>query len=158
MRENDPRVTVQVLPCDSGTPPSTDSSPVLPEVRDGSESAYEEGCEFGQLDEDEAEVAQYPRAHEHIRAMALPPHLSLRMMRSVVEDRRGAEHESRPSPNGAAWPQSSYSNPGGGECVEVADGFPGLLPARDTKTPTGPVPLFPTTARTAFLNSRSASR
>ncbi|MFD5316079.1 DUF397 domain-containing protein [Streptomyces sp. NPDC127098] len=39
----------------------------------------------------------------------------------------------------AAWRRSSYSNQDGGNCVEVADGFPGVLPIRDSKRPDGPV-------------------
>ncbi|MEV5510001.1 DUF397 domain-containing protein [Streptomyces orinoci] len=35
----------------------------------------------------------------------------------------------------AAWRKSSYSNPDGGECVEVADGIPGRVPIRDSKRP-----------------------
>ncbi|WP_406145083.1 DUF397 domain-containing protein [Streptomyces sp. NBC_01012] len=34
-----------------------------------------------------------------------------------------------------AWRKSSYSNGDGGNCVEVADGVPGLVPVRDSKTP-----------------------
>jgi hypothetical protein len=31
------------------------------------------------------------------------------------------------------WRKSSHSNGDGGECVEVADGFPGIVPVRDSK-------------------------
>ncbi|MFD9277075.1 DUF397 domain-containing protein [Streptomyces mirabilis] len=37
------------------------------------------------------------------------------------------------------WRKSSYSNVDGGNCVEVADGFPGAVPVRDSKDTTGPV-------------------
>ncbi|MCF2525614.1 DUF397 domain-containing protein [Yinghuangia soli] len=33
------------------------------------------------------------------------------------------------------WRKSSYSNADGGQCVEVADGFPGVVPVRDSKDP-----------------------
>ncbi|MGW0837017.1 DUF397 domain-containing protein [Streptomyces prunicolor] len=36
----------------------------------------------------------------------------------------------------AAWRKSSYSDGGANNCVEVADGYPGLVPVRDSKTPT----------------------
>ncbi|MEU2181919.1 DUF397 domain-containing protein [Streptomyces thermolilacinus] len=39
----------------------------------------------------------------------------------------------------ARWRKSSYSNGTGGECLEVADDFPGVLPVRDSKRPEGPV-------------------
>ncbi|MFE1933989.1 DUF397 domain-containing protein, partial [Streptomyces sp. NPDC059474] len=32
-----------------------------------------------------------------------------------------------------AWHKSSYSSNGGGECVEVADNLPGIVPVRDSK-------------------------
>lgn len=37
----------------------------------------------------------------------------------------------------AVWRKSSYSNADGGECVEVADGHPGIVPIRDSKHPHG---------------------
>lgn len=37
------------------------------------------------------------------------------------------------------WRKSSYSNPDGGNCVEVADGLPVTVPVRDSKNTTGPV-------------------
>ncbi|MFI0982246.1 DUF397 domain-containing protein [Streptomyces sp. NPDC021093] len=42
----------------------------------------------------------------------------------------------------AVWRKSSYSNTDGGECVEVADRFPGLVPVRDSKAPEGPALVF----------------
>jgi len=51
----------------------------------------------------------------------------------------------------AAWRKSSYSNGDGGACVEVADGFPGVVPVRDSKTPEGPALVFPATGWTAFV-------
>ncbi|MFC5664522.1 DUF397 domain-containing protein [Kitasatospora misakiensis] len=41
----------------------------------------------------------------------------------------------------ADWRKSSYSG-GGGACIEVADGFPGVMPVRDSKDPNGPALLF----------------
>ncbi|MEV7359167.1 DUF397 domain-containing protein [Kitasatospora sp. NPDC091276] len=48
------------------------------------------------------------------------------------------------------WRKSSYSG-GGGECVEVADGFTGVQPVRDSKDPDGPVLLFRSPAWRAFV-------
>ncbi|MFB7759266.1 DUF397 domain-containing protein [Streptomyces xiamenensis] len=42
----------------------------------------------------------------------------------------------------AVWRRSSYSNQDGGDCVEVADGCPGVLPVRDSKNPGGPILRF----------------
>ncbi|MGP3999119.1 DUF397 domain-containing protein [Streptomyces sp. 8N706] len=53
----------------------------------------------------------------------------------------------------ASWHKSSHSNADGGSCVEVADGYPGLVPVRDSKNPHGPALIFPTAAWTAFITS-----
>jgi uncharacterized protein DUF397 len=34
-----------------------------------------------------------------------------------------------------AWRKSSFSDSNGGDCVEVADGFPSAVPVRDSKNP-----------------------
>ncbi|KOV77294.1 MULTISPECIES: DUF397 domain-containing protein [unclassified Streptomyces] len=54
----------------------------------------------------------------------------------------------------AVWRKSSYSNGSGGDCVEVADAHPGVVPVRDSKKPQdGPVLLFRPLAWSAFLDS-----
>ncbi|RXS58806.1 DUF397 domain-containing protein [Streptomyces sioyaensis] len=50
-----------------------------------------------------------------------------------------------------AWRKSSYSDGGEDNCVEVSDGFPGVVPVRDSKNPTGGVLLFPATAWSGFI-------
>lgn len=50
----------------------------------------------------------------------------------------------------AAWRKSSYSGQGG-NCVEVADGFAGVLPVRDSKDPQGPALVFPAAAWRSFV-------
>ncbi|TQK45044.1 uncharacterized protein DUF397 [Streptomyces sp. SLBN-118] len=60
-------------------------------------------------------------------------------------------HAIRPDVTSAAWRKSSHSDGGGGDCVEVADGFPGLAPVRDSKNPRGPVLVFPAGAWAAFV-------
>ncbi|MET9051443.1 DUF397 domain-containing protein [Streptomyces bacillaris] len=52
----------------------------------------------------------------------------------------------------ATWRKSSYSNSDGGNCVEVSDDFPGLIPVRDSKQPEGPALVFAAPAWTAFVN------
>ncbi|MBO0514139.1 DUF397 domain-containing protein [Streptomyces beijiangensis] len=59
--------------------------------------------------------------------------------------------DSRVELSAVEWRRSSYSNTQGGECVEVADGHPTLVPVRDSKRPQGPALLFPAPAWTAFL-------
>ncbi|MEN2420364.1 DUF397 domain-containing protein [Streptomyces rimosus] len=54
-------------------------------------------------------------------------------------------------PQAAGWRKSSYSNGGDNSCVEVADGFTGILPVRDSKAPDGPVLIFTHEAWGAFI-------
>ncbi|WP_329218679.1 DUF397 domain-containing protein [Streptomyces sp. NBC_01485] len=42
----------------------------------------------------------------------------------------------------AAWRKSSYSDGGDNNCVEVADGYAGMIPVRDSKVPDGPLLVF----------------
>ncbi|GAA3670943.1 DUF397 domain-containing protein [Streptomyces iranensis] len=56
----------------------------------------------------------------------------------------------------AAWRKSSYSNGDGGECVEVADNLPGLVPVRDSKNPDGPAILFPAGSWATFIAALKA--
>lgn len=51
---------------------------------------------------------------------------------------------------GAGWVKSSYSQ-SGGECIEVAPSFAGVMPVRDSKDPEGPALVFPATAFAAFV-------
>jgi hypothetical protein len=40
------------------------------------------------------------------------------------------------------WIKSSYSAGNGGECIEIATGFLGVVPVRDSKDPEGPALVF----------------
>ncbi|MFC8228602.1 DUF397 domain-containing protein [Streptomyces sp. NPDC057287] len=51
------------------------------------------------------------------------------------------------------WRTSSYSNGDGGNCVEVADGLPGLVPVRDSKAPEGPALGFTAAGWTPFVRA-----
>ena len=62
---------------------------------------------------------------------------------------------STPSLETTMWRKSSYSAQGG-DCVEVADGFPGVLPVRDSKDASGPNPAFGTRAWTTFMTALKA--
>ncbi|MER7848090.1 DUF397 domain-containing protein [Kitasatospora sp. NPDC096077] len=55
-------------------------------------------------------------------------------------------------PADATWRKSSYSAQQG-QCVEVAPGFPGLVPVRDSKDPNGPQLAFPAGAWHSFLTA-----
>ena len=50
------------------------------------------------------------------------------------------------------WRKSSYSNPDGGACLEVAGNAPApVVPVRDSKNPEGPALTFPASAWSAFV-------
>ncbi|GAB2914891.1 DUF397 domain-containing protein [Streptomyces mayteni] len=51
----------------------------------------------------------------------------------------------------AAWRKSSYSLGDNGDCVEVRDDFPGAVPVRDSKNPTGPALLVAETSWSGFV-------
>ncbi|MFE9144566.1 DUF397 domain-containing protein [Streptomyces tubercidicus] len=53
----------------------------------------------------------------------------------------------------ATWRKSSYTNGSGGDCVEVADNLPGIIPVRDSKAPGGPAIIFPTAAWSSFVTA-----
>ncbi|MFJ4792593.1 DUF397 domain-containing protein [Kitasatospora purpeofusca] len=50
----------------------------------------------------------------------------------------------------ASWFKSTHSD-NGGTCVEVTADFPGVVPVRDSKDPTGPALLFPSDAWHSFV-------
>ncbi|MFY4720046.1 DUF397 domain-containing protein [Streptomyces sp. LaBMicrA B280] len=51
------------------------------------------------------------------------------------------------------WRKSSYSEASSGNCVEVADNVPGVIPVRDSKLPDGPTLLLTATAWAPFIGS-----
>ncbi|MFI0715575.1 DUF397 domain-containing protein [Streptomyces inhibens] len=51
------------------------------------------------------------------------------------------------------WRKSSYSNQDGGQCIEVSDDFPALVPVRDSKDPHGPALIFEASAWSAFVSA-----
>lgn len=62
------------------------------------------------------------------------------------------DHELRP----ASWRKSSYSGGSNGSCVEIADGFTGTLPVRDSKDPSGPSLTFTPDAWSFFVAALKA--
>ncbi|QEV06019.1 DUF397 domain-containing protein [Streptomyces prasinus] len=56
----------------------------------------------------------------------------------------------RPDLTAAVWRKSTYSDGGGGDCLELAANIPGTVPVRDSKNPAGPV-LFVTPAAWAVF-------
>jgi hypothetical protein len=58
----------------------------------------------------------------------------------------------------AQWRKSTYSGGEGGDCVEVADGLPGIVPVRDSKALEGPALVFPVDSWIAFVVGVRAGR
>ncbi|MFE5737764.1 DUF397 domain-containing protein [Streptomyces celluloflavus] len=53
----------------------------------------------------------------------------------------------------ASWRKSSYSSSNGGDCLEVAGGFLGVVPVRDSKDPHGPALVFRADGWASFVSS-----
>jgi transcriptional regulator with XRE-family HTH domain len=89
-------ITLQVLPFDQGEHDVMGGSLTLLTMPDGSEVAYTEGAHYGQLIEDPDEVGRFALTYDRLRAAALPPVMSLDMVRSAMEGNyRGANLPSR---------------------------------------------------------------
>ncbi|MEU0045177.1 helix-turn-helix domain-containing protein [Streptomyces werraensis] len=93
---DEPHITVQVLPFDQGEHEAMGGSLTILTLPDGTEVAYTEGAHHGQLIEDPDEVRRFCLTYDRLRAAALPPLMSLDMIRCVREDNhRGANVPSR---------------------------------------------------------------
>ncbi|MBB4713678.1 Scr1 family TA system antitoxin-like transcriptional regulator [Streptomyces luteogriseus] len=89
-------ITVQVLPFDQGGHEAMGGSLTILTLPDGSEMAYTEGADYGQLIEEPVNVGRYKVIYDRLRAAALPPVTSLDMIRSTMEDDyRGSNVPSR---------------------------------------------------------------
>ncbi len=53
----------------------------------------------------------------------------------------------------AEWRKSTHSGGNDGNCIEVADGFPGVMPVRDSKDPEGPALVFRADAWRDFVTA-----
>ncbi|MGX1756614.1 helix-turn-helix domain-containing protein [Streptomyces lydicus] len=94
---DDPHTTVQVLPFSSGVHGAVEGSMTVLSLRDAPDCAYTESSECGQLIEEPEEVESFATTYAHVRALALPPNMSLDMIRSAMEGTHRAEHiPSRP--------------------------------------------------------------
>lgn len=83
----DPRITIQVLCFDQGEHGAMGGSLTLLTMPDHEPPvAYTEGADYGQLVEDSVKVASYATTYDHLRALALPPVMSLDMIATAMED------------------------------------------------------------------------
>lgn len=107
----DPGTTVQVLPFDQGGHEAMGGSLTLLTLPDGTEAAYKEGADFGRLTEEPSDVRRYSEIYDRLRAAALPPLMSLDMIRSALEGNDGARVPSRSQQRRLA--QQQLQQPGG---------------------------------------------
>ncbi|MEW1724913.1 DUF397 domain-containing protein [Streptomyces sp. NPDC093109] len=63
----------------------------------------------------------------------------------------------RDFPGAASWRKSTYSGASGGNCLEVATGLTGIVPVRDSKTPTSPALVFRAGTWATFVNNVKAT-
>lgn len=109
----EPHITVQVLPFDQGGHEAMGGSLTVLTLPDGTEVAYTEGADYGQLIEEPEEVSRYSVTYDRLRAVALPPLMSLDMIRSVMEgNHRGASVPSRSDRRRLAQEQLQQSGRG----------------------------------------------
>jgi transcriptional regulator with XRE-family HTH domain len=109
----EPHITVQVMPFDQGGHDAMGGSLTVLTLPDGTEVAYTEGADYGQLIEEPEGVKHHSVIYDRLRAVALPPLMSLDMIRSVLEgNHRGANVPSRSERRRLAQEQLQQS--GGG--------------------------------------------
>jgi transcriptional regulator with XRE-family HTH domain len=107
-----PTTTIQVLPFQQGSHDSMGGSMTLLTMTDGDEVAYLEGSNYGRLFEEPTDVKEQTLIYDRLRAAALPPVMSLDMIRAAMEGNyRGASVPTRPERRRLA--QKQLQQPGG---------------------------------------------
>lgn len=80
------RFIPQILPCNAGAHPFMMGSTFLMSFGDAPPVMYTEGLYSGQIVDDPGIVRQYQQAYNRLRAAALPPGVSLRMIEAAAEE------------------------------------------------------------------------
>jgi hypothetical protein len=80
-----PNITVQVLPFNAGAHYAMGASLTLHTLPNSKRIAYVEGSRRGQIFDDPAQVKHCTEVYDDLRAKALPPIMSIDMIRSVLE-------------------------------------------------------------------------
>ncbi|MCX5213725.1 Scr1 family TA system antitoxin-like transcriptional regulator [Kitasatospora sp. NBC_00240] len=145
-----PNVTIQVAPFTLGERVQFGTSLILLTSPDGKTRAYSESLAHGRFVEDPQEVQRWQQRYDLLRAEALSAQDSARLIRSVMEGLLNMD-STIPDLSKASWRKASYSDSESGQCVEVADNIPGVVPVRDSKDPQGPALLFRTDAWQSFV-------
>ncbi|MFD9456364.1 Scr1 family TA system antitoxin-like transcriptional regulator [Streptomyces sp. NPDC059985] len=89
------RYVPQILPCDIGAHPFMMGSTFLMSFSDAPPVMYTEGMYSGQIIDDPGIVTKYQQAYNRLRATALPPEVSLRMIEAAAEDFGNGNHARR---------------------------------------------------------------
>ncbi|MFF1908603.1 Scr1 family TA system antitoxin-like transcriptional regulator [Kitasatospora sp. NPDC058218] len=146
-----PNYVVQIAPYSLGALRPFMRSVSLLELADGALLGYTETHHRGYLESDRATASRWAREYDLLQVEALSQAASLTVIRNA---RRGL-FDMKVDLTGAPWRKSSYSG-NGGQCIEVADGYAGIMPVRDSKDPEGPALVFPADAFAAFVASVKA--
>lgn len=88
------RTIPQILPRNSGAHPFMMGTTRFLTFKDAPPVMYTEGMYSGQLIDDPGLVQQYAKAYGRLRAAALPPEPSLKLIEQAAEDYRNAKHAS----------------------------------------------------------------
>ncbi|MEV4611308.1 DUF397 domain-containing protein, partial [Kitasatospora sp. NPDC049258] len=144
-----PNVVIRVAPFGTGACAAFDQSFTLLTLPHEPDVIYTEGIHRGQLVDDPARYAEWSYRYDLLLSESLSDSSSLARIRSAMEALRTMN--TAPDLNAASWRKSTYSTGDGGDCVEVADGFDGVMPVRDSKDPDGPALVFPSAAWRSFV-------
>ncbi|MFB7906945.1 Scr1 family TA system antitoxin-like transcriptional regulator [Kitasatospora sp. NPDC056076] len=145
-----PHVTLQIAPCSLGEHLPTTMPFTLLTSPKGAWMVYLETVQRGYVErDDETKIRSLSRTYDWLQVQALSCTDSLAHIRSRLEELHTMIPTTTVKPR--SWMKSSYSN-GGGQCIEVAPGHPGVLPVRDSKDPDGPQLAFGTDAWESFIS------
>ncbi|MER7515070.1 helix-turn-helix transcriptional regulator [Streptomyces sp. NPDC126499] len=92
----------QILPWNAGAHPFMMGTAWLMSFGDAPPLMYTEGMYSGQIIDDPALVVQYNKAYDRLRAAALPPEESLKMIEEAAEGYRNGTYPRRPEHRGLA--------------------------------------------------------
>ncbi|MFC9326056.1 Scr1 family TA system antitoxin-like transcriptional regulator [Kitasatospora sp. NPDC057015] len=145
-----PNVTIQVAPFVLGEHVQFGTSLILLTSPDGKKRAYSESLAHGRFVEDPKQVQHWQQRYDLLRAKALSAQDSAHLIRSVMEGLLNM-NSTTPDYSKASWRKASYSDAESGQCIEVADNVPGVVPVRDSKDPSGPALVFPAVAWQSFV-------
>ncbi|WP_254802548.1 Scr1 family TA system antitoxin-like transcriptional regulator [Kitasatospora sp. SUK 42] len=144
-----PHVTLQIAPSSLGENLPSLLPFTLLTTPTGTWMAYLETIQRGYVErEDQGNIRSLGRTYDWLQVQALSCADSLALIRARLKEFHAMFPIAAAKPN--SWLKSSYSS-GGGNCIEVAPGLPGILPVRDSKDPEGPHLAFGSDAWQSFI-------